>query len=142
MYSRDEYADKLDRDLKNKVDDSYKIPEDRIGENAIRAVAKKLGLSENAVARVHDFQWAQVNKGANELGLIHVSKFFKLRMMPNKVAKYIQNLESELEELNERYEIVGKTRKKQIEERRKEIREMIPQLKHQIGRSVQKRGIK
>jgi hypothetical protein len=76
------------------------------------------------------------------MGLVHVSKFFKIKMMPNKVAKYVSNLEKELEELKERYEIVGKTRKKQIEERRVEIRKAIAQLNHQVGRSVQKKKAK
>jgi hypothetical protein len=142
MYSRDEYANKLDRDVKREIEPCFKIPEDRIGENAVKAIAKKLGLSENTVARIHDFQWSQVNKGLDEMGLVHVSKFFKIKMMPNKVAKYVTNLEKELEELNERYEIVGKTRKKQIEERRVEIRKAIAQLNHQVGRSVQKKKAK
>lgn len=139
MYSRDKYADKLDRDVKQEIDSCFKIPEDRIGENAVKAIAKKFNLSENAVAKIHDFQWAQVNKGTSELALIHVSKFFKLKMIPNKVNRLTNNLEKQLEELDESYEIVPKARKKQIEEKRSVIRKTITQLKYQIGRSVQKK---
>lgn len=140
MHNRDEYIDKVDRSVKRPIDPIYKIPEDRIAELAIQNVAKKHGVSESIVAKIHDFQWAQVNKSVSELKLVHVSKLFKFKMIENKTKKYIQHLEKQINQLDEKYLIVSRHKRKDVEAKKNEIREVIKQLQKQLGRSIQSKN--
>jgi len=123
-----------------KIDDVFKIPEQRISEDCIKAVAKQMGISEDVARKVHDFQWFEVKKASDEMKLIHVSKFFKLKFFEKTSLTYIKAMEKELEDLNQKYEYTPvKKRKEYIEEKRQELRDKINTLQTQLSKSIQKK---
>ena len=120
-----------------KEDIPHAIPQHRIADEAIAYVAKKFGIQESLVTKVHDFQWAEIKSAADNIELIHVSKFFKLRLGGRKVERFIQHLQKELDEYDKEYDTAIKNRQKRIDDRRKEIHQQIKYVSKQLANCKQ-----
>ena len=133
----DTFKDNPDRRKFTKEDIPHSIPQHRIADEAIAYVAKKFGIQESLVTKVHDFQWAEIKSAADNIELIHVSKFFKLRLGGRKVERFIQHLQKELDEYDKEYDTAIKNRQKRIDDRRKEIHQQIKYVSKQLANCKQ-----
>lgn len=146
MRTRDKFinlpaADIINHRSGNKtIDPVYKIPEDKIAEDCIAAVAKQLGISKEVVREIHNFQWARVKQGTDTFRTIHVSKFFKLRLSQFKVPIYIDELKEEIAYIDERLEgMLKPSKKKELQEKKKALEEKIELLNIQLAKCVQRK---
>lgn len=141
----DKYKKLPDADTANRrgatqmqVDSVYKIPEDRINEDCIAAVSKKLGIPKSIIRQIHDFQWAKIKEGTDTFKLIHVSKFFKLRLIEHKALAYIEELKKEILHIDERLQGTIRTaRRKEFEEKKIVLTEKIKTLQVQLAKCTQ-----
>jgi hypothetical protein len=138
MRTVDKYANLPAADVVNKnIDPSLKIPEDRITEDCIAAITQKLGFSEKIVREVHNFQWAKVKEGTDTFRTIYVSKFFKLRLSSQKVPHYINELQKEISQIDQKIKCVNGNDKKKFQEQKREIEKKIEVLKVQVNKCMQ-----
>lgn len=141
----DKYKNLPDADIANRknatqkyIDPVYKIPEDRINEQCIVAVAKKLGVGKDIVRQIHDFQWAKVKEATDTFRLIHVSKFFKLRLVEHKALAYIEEMKKDIAYIDERLEgTIRAPRRREFEEKRIVLTEKIKVLEVQLTKCTQ-----
>lgn len=68
------------------------LVQDKIADECVESVAAELGLTENLVRKIHDFQWETVKKATEEYKTVYVSGFFKLRFRTKMVKQYINRL--------------------------------------------------
>lgn len=146
MRTRDKFVNLPAADIVNHrsgnktIDPVYKIPEDKIAEDCIAAVAKQLGMSKEAVREIHNFQWARVKQGTDTFRTIHVSKFFKLKLSKFKVPIYIDELKEEIAYIDERLEgMLKPSKKKELQEKKKALEEKIELLNVQLAKCVQRK---
>jgi len=146
MRTRDKFvnlpaADIINHRSGNKtIDPIYKIPEDKITEDCIAAVAEQLGISKGVVREIHNFQWAKVKEGTDTFRTIHVSKFFKLRLSQFKVPMYIDEIKEEIAYIEGRLEeSLRPTKRKELQEKKKVLEEKIEVLNVQLAKCVQRK---
>jgi hypothetical protein len=139
MRTPDKYINLPAADVINKViDPSTRIPEDRITEDCVNAIAKKLGVNPSIVHEIHNFQWAKVKEGTDTFRTIYVSKFFKMRLSSHKVVHYIEEIKKQIKQVDEKMKYVKGYDKKKVQEERKMLEEKIEVLKIQVNKCTQK----
>lgn len=138
MRTIDKYINSPGAGIEGKnIDTSSSIPEDRITENCVNSIAKKLGIHPDIVHEVHNFQWAKVKEGADAFKTIYVSKFFKLRLSKQKVQHYITEIEKQMSQLDEKMKYVKSNDKKKIQQQKNALQEKIEVLKVQLNKCMQ-----
>jgi|APFre7841882654_1041346.scaffolds.fasta_scaffold00931_10 hypothetical protein len=117
----------------------FRIPEQKIGEECITAIAKQKGINENIVRSIHDFQWAMIKEGTDTFRTIFASKFFKLKLSEHKVNGFIKKIDTEIKELEDRYEnVIGSDARKKLHDKIIERQNIIKTLREQLAKCMQK----
>ena len=135
MRNKDKYINVPARDAIGKTIDPFtSIQEDRISNACIKSVAKKLNVSESLVEEIHNFQWAKVKEGAESFKLMHISKFFKLRLSKQKAPHYLDQLKKELSDLEEKMICATSSEKTKIAKQKESLQVKINLLETQINK--------
>lgn len=118
------------------IDQVFKIHEERITEECIEHVSKKLGMSKAQVREIHNFQWAKVKEAIDNMKMVYVYKFFKIRISPYKGRKYVEELKKEIAYLDEKIEnSLKESKRKELKVKKKELEDRVAVLEKQIENS-------
>lgn len=117
----------------------FRIPEQKIVDACVVAIAKEKGVSESLVRTIHDFQWSTIKQGTDTFRTVFASKFFKLKLSEHKVNGLIKKIDIEIKELEERYEeAIGPDARKRLHDKIMERQDIIKTLREQLAKCMQK----